>query len=114
MKVVINTTVGGYRLSSSALIEYCTKKKIKYSLDTSKTGHYEPDVVVYVDGVRFCHWDIPRHDPILIEVIEALGVQSAGPWSSLKIVDIPDGVDYIIVEHETGSEHIAEKHRTWG
>lgn len=30
----------------------------------------------------------------------------------LRIVEIPDGTDYIVGEYD-GSEHIAETHRTW-
>jgi hypothetical protein len=54
-----------------------------------------------------------RHDPLLIECIETLGDKANGRCAELKIIEIPDGVDYTIDEYD-GMEHIAEKHRTWG
>lgn len=54
-----------------------------------------------------------RTDKLLIQVIEELGEEADGECAQLKIVEIPDGVDYEISEYD-GNEHIAEKHRTWG
>lgn len=53
-----------------------------------------------------------RHDPDLIEVVRELGDRAAGHCAELRIVEIPDGVDYQIEEYD-GNEHIAEVHRTW-
>lgn len=54
-----------------------------------------------------------RTDKDLIEVVEKMGEKSYGMCAKLRIVEIPDGIDYEIDEYD-GSEHIAEKHRTWG
>ncbi len=56
--------------------------------------------------------DLKRNDTILIAVIEELGEKANFDHSHLKIVEIPDGVDWEIAEYD-GNEHIAEKHRTW-
>lgn len=56
---------------------------------------------------------IERNDPELLKVIEEMGAEEAsGGCAELKVVEIPDGVDYEICEYD-GNEHIAEKHRTW-
>jgi hypothetical protein len=57
--------------------------------------------------------DAERHDPLLIAVIEELGEASWGACARLKVVEIPDGTEYVIQEYD-GLEHIAEKHETWG
>ena len=54
-----------------------------------------------------------RTDPLLIKVIEELGDEASGSCAELRIVEIPDGIDYEIDEYD-GLEHIAEVHRTWG
>ena len=53
-----------------------------------------------------------RSDADLVAVIEELGDAANSRFAKLKVVEIPDGVDYIIEEYD-GLEHIAEKHRTW-
>lgn len=53
-----------------------------------------------------------RSDPLLIQVVEELGAQASGSFARLKIVEIPDGVDWEIHEYD-GSETIREKHRSW-
>jgi hypothetical protein len=54
-----------------------------------------------------------RTHPLLVRVVEELGEAASGRYAKLKVVDVPDGVDYEIDEYD-GIEHIAEKHRTWG
>ena len=54
-----------------------------------------------------------RTDPLLIQVVEELGDEASGSCAELRIIEIPDGIDYEIDEYD-GREHIAEVHRTWG
>jgi hypothetical protein len=56
--------------------------------------------------------DMVRDDPILIQVVEELGETANGRCASLKIVEIPNDVEWTIGEYD-GQEWIAEKHRTW-
>lgn len=51
--------------------------------------------------------DMSRHDPLLLEALEYIGLDDY-----TKIIEIPDGVDYVIQEYD-GHEWIAERHRTW-
>ena len=53
-----------------------------------------------------------RADPLLVEVVEALGDEANGSHAKLKIVEIPDDVEWTIQEYD-GWEWVAEKHRTW-
>jgi hypothetical protein len=81
---------------------------------------YDSDFGVYAPeggDVLYCsveHGDKCRTDPDLIALIENRGSKwASGRCASLKIVEIPDGTDYIIEEYD-GNEHIAERHKTWG
>lgn len=62
--------------------------------------------------VNFAHWEVKRDDPILVKIVEKMGVKAGGAHTSLKVVEIPDGVDWEIDEYD-GLEWVAEKHRTW-
>lgn len=53
-----------------------------------------------------------RDNPFLIQAIEELGDKANGPHAKIKIVEIPDDVEYEIDEYD-GIEHIAEVHRRW-
>ena len=53
-----------------------------------------------------------RADPLLVQVVEELGTDANGSCAELKIVEIPDGVDWEIDEYD-GMESIHEKHRSW-
>jgi hypothetical protein len=56
--------------------------------------------------------DIPRDDALLIKVVDEMGEAADGAYAKLRVIEIPDGLDYEVSEYD-GFEHIAEKHRTW-
>jgi len=56
--------------------------------------------------------EIQRHDARLIQVVEQLGVSANGNYAELKVIEIPDNINYIVCEYD-GLEHVAEEHRTW-
>lgn len=70
----------------------------------------------YKPGGLQRYWDSwtreSREHPLVLRVVEELGEASFGMHATLKIVEIPDGVEYFIEEYD-GREHIAERHRTW-
>lgn len=53
-----------------------------------------------------------RSNPLLVQVVEELGKKADGACAALKVVEVPNNVDYVIEEYD-GSEWVAEKHRTW-
>jgi len=89
VKVVINTCFGGYGLS---------KEAYKF-------------LGIAWDGYGYEFKD-KRADCKLVECVERLGKSASGEFAELKVVKIPEGVEYIIQEYD-GVEWIAEKHRTW-
>ena len=90
MKIVINIRHGGFGLSKEAL-----------ALFNERSGA----VITY-------DFNIPRNNPVLVEVVEQLGEAANGDLAELKVVEIPDDVQWTVEEYD-GAEWIAEKHRTW-
>ena len=92
-KIVINKCHGGFGLSDLAMRRYAEIKKIED-----------------VDTIHI--YDICRADSALVQVVEELGEESFDTYAELKIVEIPEDVDWYIHEYD-GLEHVAERHRTW-
>lgn len=138
MRLVINRCFGGFGLSDEAyekLIEWGVPVRAYIEQERDQnTGRYLPepandgrvifDRTLYHDeffrpgsgvfGARY--WDTwlsnERDHHLLVRVVEELGDRANSRFAELKIVEIPDGVEYEIAEYE-GFEHVAEKHRTW-
>lgn len=88
MKVVIHVGYGAFLLSDRAL-------------DMLKEH-----------GLTFRDVDNDRSNPHLIDVVTQLGSDAGERGAKLKIVEIPDDVEYEIQDYD-GDEWVAEKHRTW-
>lgn len=56
--------------------------------------------------------DIDRCDPDLVKVVEELGEEASGWAANLKVVEIPDDLEWEIDDYD-GRETIHEKHRSW-
>jgi hypothetical protein len=71
--------------------------------------------VVALDGriLSVEHYEYKcRTDKKLIKVVEEMGEMVNGRFSNLKIVEIPDDVEWQIDDYD-GMETIHEKHRMW-
>jgi hypothetical protein len=142
MKVVINACYGGFSLSKEGCQRYFDIKgqQVWIEDDTkfksmglftvwmippeqrleSKEGEefYKmstPDRIAYNKQYAeqtWCARDIDRHDTILVQVVEEDSAMASGRCAELKVVEVPDDVEYQIEEYD-GLEHVAEKHRTW-
>jgi len=110
MKVVINADFGGFGLSNEAIYMYAELKGIKlYEEKEGSFTHFYRDVE---KKDYFFENDIPRDDESLVKVVETLGAKANGNYSSLKVIEIPDGVNWFVEEYD-GREWVAERHRTW-
>lgn len=56
--------------------------------------------------------NISREDARLVECVETLGSKACGLFAELKVIEIPDDVEYTI-EHYGGIESVHEVHRVW-
>jgi hypothetical protein len=91
MKIVINGCYGGFGLSEKGCARYMEL--------SGKENVYSRKIY--------------RDDPFLIQVVEEMGPAAADRFAELRIIEIPDDVDWQIEEYD-GLEWIAEAHRTWG
>lgn len=137
MKIVVNRCYGGFGLSEKAMLRYAELKGLTlYPIDKSLYTMWSlvpPDELVEIPegeawqaltpeereklNDRFkaeTLWesDIPRNDPMLVQVVEELGDASSGQFAALEVVEIPDDVEWEIEEYD-GREWVSEKHRTW-
>jgi hypothetical protein len=142
MKIVINNCFGGFSLSSEGIKRYCELKGIPhwieidtqfksmelytvftvpkeeripekrgedfYSMNTQDRIEYNK---AYSKQI-LDHHDIPRDDAALVQLVEEDSVKYSGMHAELKVVEIPDGIKWIIEEYD-GNEHVAEEHRVW-
>jgi hypothetical protein len=81
-KIVINTDFGDFGLSEVAEFRYKNES-----------------------GNDLLQHEIPRDDPILVSIVEELGSDSWGEFASLSVVEIPDGVEWVIHNYD-GAECI--------
>ena len=90
MKIVLNKCYGGFGLSKQAeeyLIEnYDFEEVYAYEIDRTHEG--------------------------LVKAVKELGSKANGRFSELKIVEIPDNIEWEISEYD-GIETVEEKHRKW-
>ena len=90
MKIVINNCFGGFGISEKALDRY-------NELANTKLESY---------------YGMDRTDPFLVQVVEELGAEANDFAANLKIVDIPDDIEWYIHEYD-GLEAVYEHHRAW-
>lgn len=135
MKIVVNHCYGGFSLSSEAVIRLIERKSslIKTSpaeewlgdiismdwkeiklRDDFTTNALIRDVllkddIIYQDIARDYE---KRSHPDLIALVEELGPNINGRFAKLEIVEIPDGLNWIIDDYD-GMETIHEAHRSW-
>ena len=142
MKVVINKCYGGFGLSPEAVIELAKmgssvikkiplaeyfgkskdlKKEIKHwkkrqdgylqSPSLSATIYDPKEEVILSDADIRAKENRTNKD--VIAVVEKLGAKADGYFAELKIIEIPDGIEWEVGEYD-GIEWIDEKHRSWG
>lgn len=142
MKIVINAGFGGFGLSAKATAAVMLRKGrpcyfFRQDISNGLSGPMIPLTIDEADAERLGFWhayDIPnpndkkeddadkhyiscsdfeRTDVDLIAVVAELGEAANGSCATLKIIDVPDDVEWDIDEYD-GWERVAEARRTWG
>lgn len=110
-KIVINGKYGGFGLSDEAVLLYGQLSDILLIAEQDRfCTHWYRDEVDTIN--YFSPHEIQRDDPHLVQVVETLGDAAGTKYARLKVVEIPDDVQWTIEEYD-GIEWIAEVHRTW-
>ena len=113
-KLVINTCYGGFGLSDEGWALYAkyknyytreAKDKCLGDIEVCANDKFEPQDIL-------TNYDIVRDDPVLVRVVEELGIAAGDNYAELKIIEIPDDVVWELNEYD-GREWIAETHRRW-
>lgn len=139
MKVILNKRYGGFDVSDAAYELYAKKKGITLYKYTDQINRDMTRVYTRVDfgdrvGVMTHYFTCDfgknpdeksvdwskmlylssehREDKTLIEVVEELGKAASGSFGELVIVEIPDGMDYVIDDYD-GFEMLHEKVQVW-
>ncbi len=91
IKILINNCYGGYCISNKAFELYNNKMKI-----------------INPDFKNIEHYEIKRHDPVIVSVFEELGDEFNSTYSKVKIQNIPKKYEnsYDIYEYD-GLENIS-------
>ena len=115
MKIVINTRSGGFALSDEAFSMLLNRKGIEFETVEGNfvTHFYRKGMADKNEGyLDYRQDEFCRDDADLVAVVEALGSKANGDYAELKIVEVPDGVNWYIEDYD-GMEHVAERQRTW-
>jgi hypothetical protein len=114
-KIVINCDWGGFGLSEEACKEmnaYGCWMSPPPKPGQERWEGTDDEYVEWIDD-RVFDKDIPRDDPKLVELVETRGSEwCSGANAKLKVVEIPDGVDWLISNYD-GKECVEERHRCW-
>ena len=134
MKVILNKCYGGFHPSHEAYRFYAAKKGLglyAYELGPDLRCHRAKDLssrfLTYftkdqgdvIDGSREASWDdhlyldsTYREDPTLIAAVETLGPAASSYLSKLVVVEIPDGMEYVIDDYD-GVETLHQRVEEW-
>ena len=111
-KIVINTSYGEFCVSHKAFLRLRDLGQ-QQALQEEDHGAYWP-LVAAIQEPSLNHRGklIPRDDETLVRVVEELHDEANGHSAALKVVSIPDGVNWEIAKTD-GIEHVCEVHRIW-
>lgn len=117
-KIVYNNCYGGFNLSDKAMQRYCEIKGIKvYPENWAGLTLYwlsEPTGDKVKDDWRetFDSRDIPRHDPVLVQIVEELGKEANGQCAELRIFETESN-QYMIEEYDGNETVVVSYDDSW-
>jgi len=111
-KIVINKSYEQFCVSHKAF-QRLRELGQQEALQEADHGAYWPEAAGPREpSLNQCGKLIPRDDAKLVRVVEELLGDANGHCAELKVVTIPDEVQWVIAKTD-GVEHVSEVHRTW-
>jgi hypothetical protein len=110
MKIVINKCFGWFGLS---------KKAVEFMAEMG-SDQARAELLESMEDNRDCYYgyskkynfEYSRTDPALVKAVEVLKSEANCCFSELKVIEIPEGIDWEISDCD-GIEVVIEKHRIW-
>jgi hypothetical protein len=111
-KIVINKSYGEFFVSHKAFIRLRELGQPDAIQETDPGAYWPLAASPQEPKLNRCGALIPRDDEKLVRVVEELGGAANGHAAKLKVVSIPDDVQWVIAKTD-GIEQVSESHRTW-
>ncbi|WP_217597851.1 hypothetical protein [Cohnella sp. GbtcB17] len=129
MKIAINRCFGGFQLSHEGFLKLIERGwSVTVFNENVEAADPKADLIDMSSSKYYSRWSDPasshysftrgrdtkelRTNSDLIAVIEELGERANTQVSELKIVDIPDEIEWEISNYD-GLERVEEAHRVW-
>ena len=111
-KIVINKSYEQFFVSHKAFIRLRELGQAEALQETDRGAYWPLAAGPEEPSLNRCGALIPRDDERLVQVVEELRAAANGHAADLKVVEIPDDVQWVINKTD-GVEHVSEVHRTW-
>lgn len=111
-KIVINTSFDQFCISHKAFLRLRELGQAEALKEDDPGAYWSLEDAAREPGLNRHGQLIPRDDERLVCVVEELREQANGQSAQLRVVSIPDGVQWQIAK-EHGREHVSEVHRIW-
>ena len=111
-KIVINKSYDRFCVSHKAFLRLRELGQPDALKETDLGAYWPAPAGPQEPSLNQCGILIPRDDQRLVQVVEELRGEANGHCAELKVVTIPDNVQWVIVKKD-GSEQVSEQHRTW-
>ena len=111
-KIVINKSYDRFCVSHKAFLRLRELGQPDALKETDLGAYWPAAACPQEPSLNQCGILIPRDDQRLVQVVEELRGEANGHCAELKVVTIPDNVQWVIVKKD-GSEQVSEQHRTW-
>lgn len=138
MKIAVNACFGGFRLSRAAIVALAVtdcphierhdpeqyyngngrnpdwREQFEEDMRREVGRIFGPPLVLDGKIITDEHRSggDARACPRLVSVVEAMGKDASDTVADIRIVEIPDQIQFTIEEYD-GNEHVAQVHQTW-